>query len=53
MQIVICYEVPKAHQKDVPHHIQNILALRKYFGVATNVQLDSTEGKGKISRSYI
>ena len=45
---LICYDVPQTLRKDMPAEIQATLALRKYLGVATNAQLDATEGKEKI-----
>ena len=45
---LIYYDVPKLLRKDMPSHVQDILADRKYLGVATNAQLDATDGKEKM-----
>jgi hypothetical protein len=32
----------------IPQHIKSILSDRKYLGVPTNAQLDSSDGKAKL-----
>ena len=45
---LICYDVPKPLRREMPLEIQNIFSVRKYLGVATDAQLDLTDGKEKI-----
>ena len=45
---LIYYDVPKPLRPNMPAHVQDILATRKYLGVATNAQLDATDGKEKM-----
>jgi hypothetical protein len=46
---LICYDVPKSFTNNMPDHIKLILADWKYLGVASNAQLDPTEGKKKLA----
>jgi len=45
---LLCYDVPKSIRNNMPQHIQDVLADRKYFCISTNAQLDITEGKAKL-----
>ena len=45
---LLCYDVEKYLRTEMPENIQKILATSKYLGVASNAQLDNTDGKEKI-----
>jgi len=45
---LLCYDVEKSLRTEMPENIQKILTTSKYLGVASNAQLDNTEGKEKI-----
>jgi hypothetical protein len=45
---LICYDVEKSLLKNMPQNIKSMLADRKYLGVPTNAQMESTTGKQKI-----
>jgi hypothetical protein len=45
---LICYDVEKSLIKNMPENIKSILSDRKYLGVPTNAQMESTSGKQKI-----
>ena len=44
---LLCYDVEKSIRAQMPDNVKNILAIRKYLGVADNAQLDNTDGKAK------
>jgi len=45
---LICYDIPPTIRSEAPEHIKLALKPRKYLGVPTNAQLDTTEGKEKM-----
>ncbi len=45
---LICYQVDKSLIENIPRNIGNILQDRKYLGVPTNAQMESTTGKLKL-----
>ena len=45
---LLCYDVEKSLCPEMPDHNKNILTVDKYCGIATNAQLDNTDGKEKM-----